>query len=74
MKICEINSEGLVINILEADSIEFCTETFPEQLFVDSQNIGEVGCIWTGTEFDCSANMPEEEPIPENPIPAPEGE
>jgi len=72
MKICELNSEGLVINILEADSIEWCTQTFPDSIFIASQDIGEIGCTWTGTEFDCSAIAPEEEPVPENPEPAPE--
>jgi hypothetical protein len=74
MKICELNSEGVVINIIEADSIEWCTQTFPDQSFVDSQDIGEIGCTWTGTEFDCSAIQPEEEAVPENPTPASEGE
>ena len=73
MKICEINSDGLVINVIEAESLAWCEENFPDQSFVDSQGIGEIRCTWTGTEFDCSALEPEEQdPTPENPEPLPE--
>lgn len=43
---------GIVVNIIEADSVQWCIDNLEESTYVDSQNgLGQIGTIWDGTTF-----------------------
>lgn len=42
---------GVVVNIIEAESVQWCVDNL-EGTYVDSQNgLGQIGTLWDGTTF-----------------------
>ena len=53
---------GVVVNIIEAESVQWCVDNL-EGTYIDSQDgIGQIGIEWDGTNFIIPEDPPEPAP------------
>lgn len=63
---------GIVVNIVIADSVEWCNENL-EGTYVDSANgVGQIGVEWDGSNFVIPEEEPEPAPGESGELPVPE--